>query len=231
MPRIFFSCPLMALAVFLMSINLVQARSFNNDFETGDLTDWKMDDTENNAFEFQPTWGDNPTARNRGQASKHEGDWWIGTFEKYQGPVKGKGQKAGGTQGDGPTGTLTSIKFPLRGNTMNFLIGGGTHPWKDDPKPCCVNLKIEGEVVRTSTGKATETMSRQEWNIAEFKGEKAQLEILDLHDGGWGHSNVDDFHQADASGKNISWQDVMASATAIEAGGKLAAIWGQVKKY
>ena len=56
MPRIFFSCPLMALAVFLMSINLAQARSFNNDFETGDLTDWKMDDTENNAFEFQPTW-------------------------------------------------------------------------------------------------------------------------------------------------------------------------------
>ena len=84
---------------------------------------------------------------------------------------------------------------------------------------------------RTSTGKATETMSRQEWDIAEFKGEKAQLEILDLHDGGWGHPNVDDFHQADASGKNISWQDVMASATAIEAGGKLAAIWGQVKKY
>ena len=56
MPRIFFSCPLMALAVFLMSINLVQARSFNNDFETGDLTDWKIDDTKNNAFEFQPTW-------------------------------------------------------------------------------------------------------------------------------------------------------------------------------
>ena len=231
MPRIFFSFPLMAFAVFLVSINLVQARSFNNDFETGDLTDWKMDDTKNNAFEFQPTWGDNPTARNRGQPSKHEGDWWIGTYEKYQGPVKGKGQKAGDKQGDGPTGTLTSIKFPLHGNTMNFLIGGGTHPWKDDPKPCCVNLKIEGEVVRTSTGKATETMSRQEWNIAEFKGEKAQLEILDLHDGGWGHPNVDDFHQADASGKNISWQDVMASATAIEAGGKLAAIWEQVKKY
>ena len=56
MPRIFFSFPLMAFSVFLVSINLVQARSFNNDFETGDLTDWKMDDTKNNAFEFQPTW-------------------------------------------------------------------------------------------------------------------------------------------------------------------------------
>jgi len=79
-----------------------------------------------------------------------------------------------------------------------------------------------------SVGAVDRTMSRQEWSIAEFKGEKAQLEILDLHDGGWGPPNVDDFHQADASGKNIPWQDVMASATAIEAGGKLAAIWGQV---
>lgn len=43
MPRIFFSFPLMAFSVFLVSINLVQARSFNNDFETGDLTDWKME--------------------------------------------------------------------------------------------------------------------------------------------------------------------------------------------
>ena len=104
MPRIFFSFPLMAFAVFLVSINLVQARSFNNDFETGDLTDWKMDDTKNNAFEFQPTWGDNPTARNRGQPSKHQGDWWIGTYEKYQGPIKGKKlkQKPGDKQGDGP---------------------------------------------------------------------------------------------------------------------------------
>lgn len=226
-----FSGLLTLCCVSMISVSLVHAgikATFNYGFETGDLTDWVKT---GNAFDFQPTWGDNPTARNRGQPSKHEGDWWIGTYEKYQGPVKGKGQKAGDRQGDVPTGTLTSIKFPLRGNTMNFLIGGGTHPWKDDPKPCCVNLKIEGEVVRTSTGQATETMSRQEWHIAEFKGEKAQLEILDLHDGGWGHPNVDDFHQADASGKNISWQDVMASATAIEAGGKLAAIWGQVKKY
>ena len=44
---------------------------------------------------------------------------------------------------------------------MNFLIGEGPHPWKDDPKSCCANLKIEGGVGTTSTDKATETMSRQ----------------------------------------------------------------------
>ena len=46
----------MAFSMFLMSINLVQAPSFNNDFEAGDITNWKIDDTKNNAFEFQPTW-------------------------------------------------------------------------------------------------------------------------------------------------------------------------------
>ena len=229
MPRIFCSFPLMAFAVFLMSINLVQARSFNNDFETGDLTDWKMDDTKNNAFEFQPTWGDNPTARNRGQPSKHQGDWWIGTYEKYQGPIKGKKlkQKPGGRQGDGPQGQITSIKFTIVGATMNFLIGGGTHPWKDDPMPCCVNLKIDGKVVLTATGNATETMTREEWDVAKYKGKTAQIEVLDKHSGGWGHPNFDDIHQADARGKNIPWDRILT----VDARGKLAATWAQMKKY
>ena len=39
-----------------MPIHLSVARTFNNDFETGDLTDWEKTGT---AFDFQPTWGDN----------------------------------------------------------------------------------------------------------------------------------------------------------------------------
>ena len=95
-----FSGLLTLCCISVISVSFVHAgikSTFNYGFETGDLTDWVKT---GNAFDFQPTWGDNPTARNRGQASKHEGDWWIGTYEKYQGPVKGKGQKAGGTQGD-----------------------------------------------------------------------------------------------------------------------------------
>ncbi|RKU14174.1 hypothetical protein C6501_08415, partial [Candidatus Poribacteria bacterium] len=53
----------------IMSVNFAFARTFNNDFETGDLTDWEKTGT---AFDFQPTWGDNPTARNRGQPSNHQ---------------------------------------------------------------------------------------------------------------------------------------------------------------
>ena len=72
-------------------------------------------------FNNQPTFGDNPTARNRGQPSKHQGDWWIGGFENRT----SKEAQAGGTQGDRPRGTLTSPRFLITGRKISFLIGGG----------------------------------------------------------------------------------------------------------
>ncbi len=228
MKKIFISLmiPSVLLMLFVLPVNLASARAFNNDFETGDLTDWEAD---GEAFDFQPTWGDNPTARNRGQPSQHQGDWWLGLYEKYQGPKIGKklGQNPGGTQGDGPQGTLTSMEFTIVGETMNFLIGGGNHPWKDDPGPCSVNLEIKGKVVRTSTGKATETMARVEWDLSGLKGDTAQIVVVDQNSGGWGHPNFDDIHQADSRGRNIPWEQVLT----VDARGKLAATWAQMKKY
>lgn len=216
-------------------INFVSARTFNNDFETGDLTDWEEKTGE--AFDFQPTWGDNPTARNRGQPSKHQGDWWLGLAEKYQGPDKGAklGQKAGdmnknaagANAPDLPQGTLTSIEFEIIGVSMNFLMGGGNHPWEVDPGPCCVNLVINGKVERTMTGSNTETMTRREWDVSELKGKTAKLVVIDKNSGGWGHPNFDDIHQANAAGKNIPWD----RALAVQAKGKLAVSWAQMKKY
>jgi hypothetical protein len=49
------------------------------DFETGDLGGWTPT---GDAFAFQPTLGDNPTARHRGQPSNHQGQYWIGGYEK-----------------------------------------------------------------------------------------------------------------------------------------------------
>ena len=211
----------------IMSVNFAFARTFNNDFETGDLTDWEKTGT---AFDFQPTWGDNPTARNRGQPSKHQGDWWLGLAEKYQGPDKGAalGQKPGDLADgvDAPQGTLTSIEFVIVGESMNFLMGGGNRAW-GTAEPCCVNLVIDGEVERTMTGSNTETMTRREWDVSDLKGQTAQLVVIDRSSGGWGHPNFDDVHQADASGENIPW----AQATAVEARGKLSVSWAQMKKY
>ncbi len=65
-----FPIPSALLMLLVLSGNLASAKTFNNDFETGDLTDWEAD---GEAFDFQPTWGDNPTARNRGQPSDSRG--------------------------------------------------------------------------------------------------------------------------------------------------------------
>lgn len=217
--------PAMLTILFSLPINLAFSRAFNNDFETGDLTDWEK---EGAAFDFQPTWGDNPTARDRGQPSKHQGDWWLGLFEKYPGEDKAKalGVNPGDTQGDTPQGKLTSIEFKIIGDSMNFLIGGGNHPWEGNT-PCCVNLEINGDVERTATGNAHESMSRKEWDVSDLKGKTAKLVVVDQNSGGWGHPNFDDVHQAKANGENIPWDRVLA----VEARGKLAVSWAQMKKY
>ena len=49
--------PSVLLILLVLPVNIASARTFNNDFETGDLTDWEKDGV---AFDFQPTWGDNP---------------------------------------------------------------------------------------------------------------------------------------------------------------------------
>ena len=54
-------------------------------------------------------------------------------------------------QGDRTTGTLTSPPIPVNRKFLNFLIGGGGHEDKT-----CLNLMIEGKIVRTATGPNTE---------------------------------------------------------------------------
>jgi len=88
------------------------------DFEDGTLGGWFKTGT---VFNNQPTYGDNPTARKRGQSAKQQGDYWIGGFEDRHTP----NDKPGASQGDGPKGTLTSPVFKITGRYITFLIGGG----------------------------------------------------------------------------------------------------------
>ena len=87
------------------------------DFEGG-IHDWDKTGT---AFNNQPTYGDNPTARSRGQPANQQGDWWIGGYEDKPSPLA----VAGKIQGDKPQGTLTSPYFTITGKYLFYLIGGG----------------------------------------------------------------------------------------------------------
>ena len=155
-------------------------RKITWDFETGDLRGWTRGGT---AFDYQPTYGDNPTGRQRGQPAANQGDYWIGTFEKRPSAAEPAGQ----IQGDGPTGRLTSQPFRIERPGISFLVGGGC-----DASVERVGLLIDGKVVRQATGKCTETMERTSWNVSEFMGKTARIELVDESSGGWGHINFDD---------------------------------------
>ena len=177
-----------------------QPANFSLDFETGNLRGWQKT---GNAFDHQPTLNDNPTARHRGQPSGHQGKYWIGTYEKYQGIA---GQKPGQIQGDGPTGRLTSAPFTILHDYLKFLIGGG------DGHGTRVELLVLDPIEQTyvprkwASGKNTETMHRVVWNISRFQGNRAKLRIADDDSGGWGHINVDDFRFYNTAPQNIPQQ-------------------------
>ena len=156
------------------------------DFESGNLNGWTV---KGEAFKYQPTYGDNPTARNRGQASNHAGQYWIGTYEKRQKPA----DPAGAVQGDGPTGSILSAPFKLTSSSIDFLIGGGCN--LDLVR---IELVIDGEATQVATGKCNETMRRETWDVSRYMGKTAQIRIVDDATGGWGHINVDDIRLTDS---------------------------------
>ncbi|MBN2569960.1 MAG: hypothetical protein JXB42_11075 [Deltaproteobacteria bacterium] len=149
-------------------------------FESGTLTGW---DKKGSSFDNQPTYGDNPTARHRGQPSQHEGNYWIGTYENRPKPE----DNAGAIQGDDPKGVLTSPPFVIEKRSITFLIGGGCNIDAERAE-----LVINGEAVLKATGKCTETMERQTWDVSPYIGQNAQIRLIDASSGGWGHINFDD---------------------------------------
>lgn len=93
--------------------------------------------------------------------------------------------------GDGTTGTLTSPPLKIERRYLTFLIGGGGYP-----QETCINLLVDGEVVRTATGPNTESGGSEElaphfWDVEDLLGRTATIQIVDAATGGWGHINVD----------------------------------------
>jgi fructan beta-fructosidase len=98
--------------------------------------------------------------------------------------------------GDGSTGTLTSASFKIERKYLNFLVGGGKHA------KTRVDLLVGGKAVRSATGPndkpgGSEHLDWHTWDVGEFEGKEAVIEIVDGETGGWGHINADHFVQSD----------------------------------
>lgn len=86
-------------------------RPLNLGFEAGDLRDWQAN---GKAFDQALIRGDVVSQRRADMKSNHEGEFWIGGFERT---------------GDDPKGTLTSVPFKVTHPWASFLVAGG--PWPE----------------------------------------------------------------------------------------------------
>lgn len=146
-------------------------KPLNLDFETGTLKDWTA---EGDAFKGQPIKGDTVFPRRKDSKSQHQGQYWIGTFERA---------------GDKPQGTLTSVPFKITHPWASFLVGGG--PWMET----CVELvlKEKNKVFFRASGMEEENLRRVVVDLQPYKGKQMFIRLVDKHSGPWGHVNFDDF--------------------------------------
>lgn len=141
------------------------------DFETADYGSWSKTGT---AFGSGPAAG---TLASQQPVTGYRGGRLVNSF----------------LGGDGSTGTLASPSFEISRQYINFLIGGGNHPGQT-----CVNLIVGGSIVRTATGADAERLEWKNWDVSQYAGQNATLQIVDSHTGGWGHVNVDHFLMSDS---------------------------------
>ncbi|MEM1226232.1 MAG: PSD1 and planctomycete cytochrome C domain-containing protein [Planctomycetota bacterium] len=118
------------------------------------------------------------------------------TVAPYQGRIDGHGKyfvnshniRDGGDvrKGDSLTGTLTSSEFEIDFKRIEFLVGGGKHQGRT-----CINLIVDGEIVRSTTGSGSNRLSPSGWNVHSFAGQMAKIQIVDNHTAGWGNIGID----------------------------------------
>ncbi len=94
--------------------------------------------------------------------------------------------------GDGPTGTLSLKPFVIDHDYLTFRIGGGDYEYAT-----CLNLVIDGRIVRSATGRQSSTLMAQSFDLRPYRGKIATLELVDSASGDWGHINVSGIRQTD----------------------------------
>ena len=82
--------------------------------------------------------------------------------------------------------------------TVDHLVLG-SEPAQPRSEETSVSLVVDGEVVRTATGRNSETLDWVSWDVAEYAGREASVRIVDNNRFGWGHVLVDQVMFADAA--------------------------------
>lgn len=144
-----------------------------DDFENG-YGNWKVEGT---AFGNMPAQGTLPDQQ---EVSGFLGHGLVNSF----------------LNGDGATGKMTSKPFTIERNYIRFLVGGGR------TEATQIRLIVNGTRVRATSGNDNEKLLPAAWDVREFVGKQAHIEIVDESTAGWGHVNVDNIVFSDDPGSH-----------------------------
>lgn len=84
------------------------------------------------------------------------------------------------------------------GHVMVDHVVLGPEPARPRGAEASVNLVVDGEVVRTATGRDSEQLDAVAWDVADLVGRTARLQVVDTATGGWGHVLLDHVVASDA---------------------------------
>lgn len=71
------------------------------------------------------------------------------------------------------SGSITSPEFIINRNYINFKVGGIYNPGHS-----CINLIVDGKVVRTETGRNASSMQWAGWDVSEFRGKTGRIQLM-----------------------------------------------------
>jgi len=151
-------------------------------FENWDKPTYEGWTIDGNAFGTGPL----PRATVEGQMGQIGGES-PGLVNSY---ISGKGDQA--------MGTLTSAPFAIAHNYINFWLGGG-----DQEGKVGINLLIDGKVVQTQAGARENKLTLHFFDVRDFQGKQATLQIFDHSADGWAQVGVGRITFSDVAGSGI----------------------------
>ena len=89
---------------------------------------------------------------------------------------------------DGGVGTVTSPEFVLGKDYLHFKVAGGS-----EKEILGVHLLVEGVSVYQEVGRKSNDLEWRTWDLKEYRGKKAKVQLVDQSKGGWGFISTDHF--------------------------------------
>tara|TARA_B100000989_G_scaffold53931_1_gene36174 strand:+ start:4376 stop:7099 length:2724 start_codon:yes stop_codon:yes gene_type:complete len=89
---------------------------------------------------------------------------------------------------DGGIGKATSPEFIVEKDYLHFKVGGGS-----EKEILGVHLLVDGQSVYQEVGKQNNDLEWRSWDLKQYRGKKAQLQLVDESKGSWGFISADHF--------------------------------------